>query len=113
MTDKPGDTPKNPAQLSIHAEVAIARFKALRSPASHLVTGMPVLKDALELPVDVGDEIRWAVLETGSQRIGWRGGRVFERAMDALHVMTNETERKIWMKPERCIAVTRLLGGEK
>lgn len=114
MTDKPGDKPKNPAEHPIHVEVAVARFKALASPGSHLLTGMPVLHDALGLPVDVGDEVWWPILESGAQKIGWRSGNVFERAMDALHVVCAQTERRQWLRPERVIAVTRLLkGGER
>lgn len=114
MTDKAGDKPKNPAEHPLAIEVAVARFRALKSPASHLLTGMPVLHDALGLPVDVGDEVWWPILERGSQQIGWRSGQVFERAMDALHVYVVATERRQWVKPERVIAVTRLLkGGER
>jgi hypothetical protein len=93
---------------------AVARFRALGRPGSHTITGMPVLHDALGLPVDVGDELWWPILGTGTQRIEWRSGQVMERATDSLHVFCRETERKQWVKPERAIAVTRLLkGGER
>lgn len=114
MTDKPGDKPKNPAERSVAIDEAVARFRALAGPNSHLVTGMPVLRDALGLPVDVGDEVWWPVIESGAQKIGWRSGQVMARAVDALHVYNVQGERKQWLKPDRCIAVTRLLkGGER
>lgn len=113
--------PRNPNHAAgcpcchpVSIDAAVARFRALARPDSHLFTGMPILHDSLGLPVDVGDEIRWAVIETGSQKLGWRGGQVFERAVDALHIVVFETERRMWIKPERVIAVTRLLkGGER
>lgn len=115
MPRNPNHAPGCPCCFPVTVEAATTRFRALASPDSHLITAMPVLHDALGLPVDVGDEVRWSVLQREADGgTEWRGGQVMARAQDALQVKSWETERVMWLKPGRVIAVTRLLrGGER